>query len=127
MNSKRKAMGDWQTPQEFADKCCQIIKNEFCFTPSLIIEPTCGIGNFIEASRHYFSDSTVLGIELNPVYSEKCLSRFENDVKVIVRQGDFLHDNVIGPPFIKNNTLVRKSSVGHQLGSVSNAQLQYST
>ncbi len=98
-------MGDWQTPQEFAEKCCQLIKNEFGFTPSLIIEPTCGMGNFIEASRHCFAESFVLGIELNPAYIEKCQSRFKNDNKIIVRQGNFLQEDLIKASQIHAQTL----------------------
>jgi len=45
--------GDFQTPLELAELVCQKLVN-LNINPDLIIEPTCGVGNFIEASARYF-------------------------------------------------------------------------
>ena len=41
--------GDFQTPIELANQICHKLV-ELGVNPEIIIEPTCGIGNFIDAS-----------------------------------------------------------------------------
>ena len=66
MNGKRE-YGDYQTPEYFSLAICQYLKNERHLAPSVIIEPTCGIGNFIKSSL-IFNASQMIGIEINPEY-----------------------------------------------------------
>ena len=118
MPDLRRAMGDWQTPEEFAAACCRLIRDHFNFSPQQIVEPTCGAGNFIAAARRTFPQTQVYGIELNPHYVEDAQQRFAADKSVRFMQGDFLHDDfpalqsancsvlVLGnPPWVTNATL----------------------
>ena len=45
--------GDFQTPLELAQKVCQKLV-ELGVNPDVIVEPTCGVGNFIEAASASF-------------------------------------------------------------------------
>lgn len=122
MIDNRKERGDWQTPKAFAERCCQILKDEFNVAPNYILEPTCGIGNFIDAARATFPNARILGIDINPEYCEAARSRFSGDSLVAIEQGDYLDGDtgelssalssvlVLGnPPWVTNSTL---SSLG---------------
>lgn len=56
----------------FEDKGCR---------PSVIIEPTCGLGNFILAALDVFKDSVemVIGIDINPDYISHVRSVLEDE------------------------------------------------
>ncbi len=63
--------GDFQTPVELAKRVCQKLV-ELGVMPDVIIEPTCGVGNFIEAALDSFkSANKIFGIEINPDYLEE--------------------------------------------------------
>ncbi|NHM15267.1 methyltransferase [Eggerthellaceae bacterium zg-887] len=122
MIDNRREMGDWQTPLEFATLCCRIISDTYGFMPAHIIEPTCGIGNFIEAARNVFVDTPVLGIEINEAYIDYLNQRFSEDDLVEIYQANYLQETrpmettaahstlVLGnPPWVTNSTL---SSLG---------------
>ena len=122
MIGKQREMGDWQTPPDFALRCCEVIYNHFGFRPGHIIEPTCGVGNFIAAAREVFPEASILGIEINESYVAALNERFKNDPMVEVAQSDYLQDErppataalhstlVLGnPPWVTNSTL---SSLG---------------
>ena len=61
-------MGDFQTPQDLCDQICTILYDRnIC--PQILIEPTCGEGNFIFAALRTFpSIQTIYAIELQPQY-----------------------------------------------------------
>ncbi|WP_414573521.1 SAM-dependent methyltransferase [Nostoc sp. CCY 9925] len=83
--------GDFQTPIELAEKVCKKLV-EFGVKPDIIIEPTCGIGNFVEAASHYFqSANKILGIELNLDYFRKIVEeqKFLNDKRIEIICKDF--------------------------------------
>ena len=46
MNGKHE-FGDYQTPRFFAAKVCNFLKEYIGIHPSVVIEPTCGKGNFL--------------------------------------------------------------------------------
>ena len=46
----KKEFGDYQTPKDFAEKICRFLKEKKGVTPSTVLEPTCGIGNFLSSS-----------------------------------------------------------------------------
>ncbi|MHA1269790.1 MAG: SAM-dependent methyltransferase [Candidatus Helarchaeota archaeon] len=46
-------MGDFQTPRHLTDKICQYLCN-IGIDPLLVIEPTCGSGNFVISALNYF-------------------------------------------------------------------------
>lgn len=122
-DENKRAYGDWQTPYEFAVRCCEIVKNHFHYTPEKIIEPTCGIGNFIDAAMHIFPKTDVLGIEISEEYIDVLNNKYENDPQITIRRADFLKDMltdrvvsekstlIIGnPPWVTNSTLSMMSS-----------------
>lgn len=49
-----KELGDYQTPLYVTDIICDYLKNNLKINPDVIIEPTCGIGNFIKSSSKVF-------------------------------------------------------------------------
>ncbi|ACB51630.1 hypothetical protein cce_2280 [Crocosphaera subtropica ATCC 51142] len=67
--------GDFQTPLILTDKICnKLIELNVC--PDIIIEPTCGVGNFLKSSSHLFKDSKeIIGIEINKNY----VNQFDNN------------------------------------------------
>lgn len=91
MNKAKIEYGDFQTPPELAEKvCCKLV--ELGLAPSVIIEPTCGLGAFVEASARLFpSAERIVGIEINPAYLAEFGSRqwIAQDKRIKLVQGDF--------------------------------------
>jgi len=64
----RAEYGDFQTPQKLCDLTCKLLQTKN-INPQLIIEPTCGKGNFIiSAFNHFPKIEYVFGIEIYPQY-----------------------------------------------------------
>ncbi|MDJ0582297.1 SAM-dependent methyltransferase [Crocosphaera sp.] len=82
--------GDFQTPLTLTDKICQKLV-EIKVLPDLIIEPTCGIGNFVKSSNMYFKDfKKIIGIDININYIEQLKNnQNKNNNKVTVIHDDF--------------------------------------
>ncbi|AFY32445.1 class I SAM-dependent methyltransferase [Calothrix sp. PCC 7507] len=83
--------GDFQTPLELAERICQKLL-EMGVNPDVIVEPTCGLGNFIEAAANSFpSTDKIFGIEINPNYLQefKSKERLLKDSRIDIQQGDF--------------------------------------
>jgi hypothetical protein len=96
--SSRKARieyGDFQTPLDLADRVCQKLI-ELGIHPDLIIEPTCGVGAFVEAAVKHYLSAKIIGIEISPTYltvlREKLKYQPENH-RVELKQGDFFQFN----------------------------------
>ncbi len=120
MNGKR-AYGDYQTPAYFSQAVCQYLKEHRAITPSVILEPTCGVGNFLKSSL-MFDASRIIGIEVDPEYSALCKQLiddprvrivnenfFQVDLKKILPQRNRLL--ILGnPPWVNNSTLSALSS-----------------
>jgi hypothetical protein len=71
INRSKVEYGDFQTPLELAETVCQQLIN-LGINPDIIIEPTCGIGNFIETAAYLFpSASKIVGFEINQHYLEQ--------------------------------------------------------
>lgn len=115
MNGKQE-YGDYQTPIGFAQRVCRYLLDYRHIRPSAIIEPTCGVGNFLKSSLLFGADE-YYGIEINPKYCEICRN-FINDSKVHIINSDFfafsskaiIKDKrqvlIIGnPPWVTNSTL----------------------
>ncbi len=63
--------GDFQTPLELAQQVCQQLC-QLNINPNVIIEPTCGIGNFIHAATSCFPKANkIIGIDINDQYLQK--------------------------------------------------------
>jgi len=115
MNGKRE-YGDYQTPIDFANKICYYLKEYRHIKPSAIIEPTCGIGNFLKSSL-LFEANEYYGIEINPEYCNICKNSIHNEKVNIVNSDffacsskDLIKDQhqilIIGnPPWVTNSTL----------------------
>lgn len=93
MNGKtlKKEFGDYQTPYNFSELVCVILKNELKLSPKTIIEPTCGVGNFIKSSSKFFPDAEkIFGVEINSDYCDICKN--ENPSKKIsIINSDFFN------------------------------------
>ncbi|MDX2098807.1 MAG: class I SAM-dependent methyltransferase [Leptolyngbyaceae cyanobacterium bins.59] len=83
--------GDFQTPPELAEQVCQKLI-EIGIQPDVIIEPTCGVGNFIQASAKAFpSARKIFGFEINATYFEQLANdnQLITDPRIQIEQGDF--------------------------------------
>lgn len=82
----REDYGDWQTSYEFAKSVCLYLKSRG-FTPDVIVEPTCGVGNFIAAAIDVFdSIEKVYGVEIFKGYieqTEKKLQEYQNSNRIV--------------------------------------------
>lgn len=68
--------GDFQTPRALASQACAIAASRLP-SPGVIIEPTCGIGNFlVESERRFKSVRNFIGVETNKDYITKARSNF---------------------------------------------------
>lgn len=115
MNGK-KEFGDYQTPLSFAEKVCKYLKYDRGIRPSVVIEPTCGLGNFIRGGL-IFDANEYYGIEINPEYCAACCNSIK-DERVKIINSDFFavtFKNLIksqsqiliigNPPWVTNSTL----------------------
>lgn len=70
-NTKRKEFGDWQTNESLALSVCRLLKSQGIH-PKILIEPTCGVGNFVMAALQVFEDDIedVIALEINSDYFE---------------------------------------------------------
>ncbi|GAB4398945.1 MAG: class I SAM-dependent methyltransferase [Anaerolineales bacterium] len=88
--------GDFQTPFELAKRVCEKLL-EFGVVPETIIEPTCGVGAFIEAAAFVFPFAEkIIGVEVNQAYLDELENRkkqFDKNKRVQVLQGDFFEFN----------------------------------
>lgn len=115
MNGKRE-YGDYQTPPDFAEKVCLYLKDCRKIRPAAVVEPTCGVGNFLRGGL-MFSAEAYYGVELNPDYCAVCGDTIRDERVHIIRADVFsfpfrsLTQNrspvlVIGnPPWVTNSTL----------------------
>lgn len=117
----KKEFGDYQTPSNFTDEVCTYLKNKIKLNPTVIIEPTCGIGNFIKSCASEFNESKLYGIELNKEYLDEIDSTIPN-LKLFnedIFKFDFnklklnKEDNILvigNPPWITNSELSKLES-----------------
>lgn len=121
MNGK-KEFGDYQTPELFARKVCDLLLKKYAISPQIVIEPTCGAGNFLQESL-IFDAKLYYGIEINESYCNYCRKKFDNLSNIIIYDANIfsfdLHDImpfdeeflIVGnPPWITNSELSKNSS-----------------
>lgn len=114
--------GDFQTPAELAQKACGLLA-ESGLQPRTLIEPTCGIGNFLLAGLDAFrSLEKAIGLDVNLSYIEnvrRSLSNREASVETKVEHASFFDTDwkslingldepiaVVGnPPWVTNSEL----------------------
>jgi hypothetical protein len=64
-NKKKTEFGDFQTPIELARQVCSLLF-QHGLEPISILEPNCGVGNFIVASLEFFPNvRKIIGIDIN--------------------------------------------------------------
>lgn len=84
--------GDFQTPLELAKLVCQKL-DEIGINPETVVEPTCGVGAFIEASANQFEKAKkFIGVEINEKYLDELETRkkdFPLKNRMLFVQGDF--------------------------------------
>lgn len=115
MSGKRE-YGDYQTPAYFAKKVCQYLRDYRHIEPSAVVEPTCGLGSFIQSSL-LFDAKEYYGIEINSEYCEICKEKISDDRVSIINSDFFTFSSkslirdqsqilIIGnPPWVTNSTL----------------------
>ncbi len=63
-------LGDFQTPPDLTERICKLLSSHE-FEPQILIEPTCGTGNFVfSALKHFPSIKWVYCVELQEKYRE---------------------------------------------------------
>ena len=68
MPKNKSEFGDFQTPVKLAREICLLLRR-MGISPTSVVEPTCGIGNFLRVAIEVLSNSkSFLGFELNPEY-----------------------------------------------------------
>ena len=80
-----------------------VLRRNHKISPDVIIEPTCGKGSFLRASLSEFSDSKILGFDINSEYVREAkisTSSHLNWKNVTVRETNFFDVN--WPDFIDN-------------------------
>ena len=122
LTSKADEFGDFQTPDALAAQVCRLLSSRGIH-PASLLEPNCGVGNFLLAASHQFPTLTTgLGVDINGdhvlrVKQRLCSRPYADKVKVLqasffdVDWTDILRDLpepilVIGnPPWVTNSTL----------------------
>jgi hypothetical protein len=115
--SKKIEYGDFQTPPELADKMVSLLQN-MNFKPSVVVEPTCGLGSILLSAVNSFSPSKSLGIELQEKYLRILKNKNVNNL-VLLKKNIFDafsdidafingYDQILfigNPPWVTNTTL----------------------
>ncbi|MEP7120566.1 MAG: SAM-dependent methyltransferase [Byssovorax sp.] len=60
--------GDWQTPIALADAVTDKLAHLLSVTPRTVVEPTCGVGAFLQAASNKFPKALLRGFDINPDY-----------------------------------------------------------
>lgn len=119
MNGKelQKEFGDYQTPYLFTKDICEILRDNEKVDPDIVIEPTSGIGNFINRALEVFTNiKEIYGIEINSEYCQICRDRIKDRRLHIINDNFFTYniENIIknektliigNPPWATNSEL----------------------
>jgi hypothetical protein len=109
--SKQKEFGDFQTPVDLAGDVVALLASRFG-APMMVVEPTCGLGSFIEAAYAVWGESCrYSGSEINPDYCIAARQRFAERDRVAIMERDFfstdweevLTSNPLGNVFVLGN------------------------
>lgn len=113
-----KEFGDFQTPRELAFEVCLLL-SRLNIQPQSIVEPNCGLGNFIQASEKIFHSSKLFGFDISTKYVESAQSKFSGNENVSISQANFFETDweslferlpkpilILGnPPWVTNSQL----------------------
>ena len=102
VNEKKDEYGDWQTNLPLAISVCEYLK-ELGIRPQVIVEPTCGQGNFILAALLTFdSIEDVYGIEIYKPYLNMLMEKLQKFEKPLDKINVHLfHENIFDFDFKK--------------------------
>jgi hypothetical protein len=113
----KKEFGDYQTPDFFAEIVCSLLQDKLGVAPSVVIEPTSGVGNFLNAALNSFDTiEDAIGLEINPNYCAECQKRITDKRLKVINDNFFNYqiDQHIGeketlfvgnPPWATNSEL----------------------
>ncbi len=91
---KEKEFGDFQTPLGLAGEVVSLVSEKYG-TPDSVIEPTSGLGRFIEAALGVWGDkANYTGYEINPVYCANAKKRFLGIDNVKIEERDILTNEI---------------------------------
>ncbi len=88
-----KIFGDYQTPLYFAREVCSLIKKQHNIAPEFIIEPNCGLGNFLVAAQEFFTTSALFGFDISKEYVKATQNKLPHFAQNIICN-DLLKNNV---------------------------------
>ena len=96
--TERAEYGDFQTNRNLSDATCNLLKQQL-ISPKIIIEPTCGKGNFIISSLKTFKSIThIYGIEIYKPYIWETkfavLDFFLNNTEYCIPKIKIIHYNI---------------------------------
>jgi len=78
---RKSEYGDWQTNTDLSLSICQFLKQSG-LRPQVVIEPTCGCGNFIVAALQTFDTiEDIYGMEIYKPYLDELGQRLSTDVR----------------------------------------------
>lgn len=110
----KKNMGDYQTPQDFADEVLEVLKGKG-YTPDAVFEPTVGVGAFLKASSEVYPNARLIGVDINDYYLSETQHKLRDSVVELYNESifDFDYSNhfdkkeevlVVGnPPWVTNS------------------------
>ena len=78
--------GDFQTPLELASRICRLLAANG-HAPRSVLEPTCGVGGFVEAASIVWPEAGLSGVEINPEYVVEADRKLSE--RAAIQQGDF--------------------------------------
>ncbi|XXY45053.1 class I SAM-dependent methyltransferase [Sorangium sp. So ce269] len=73
--STRIEYGDWQTPDDLANRVLTCVLSRLDSAPRHVLEPTCGKGSFLAAAASQLPNAKLTGYEINPEYVDVAASR----------------------------------------------------
>ncbi|MHA1775629.1 MAG: hypothetical protein ACTSWC_02580 [Promethearchaeota archaeon] len=112
-----KEFGDFQTPTDLTDKICQKLL-QMGFNPDIIIEPMCGMGNFVVSALNNFQNiSQVFALDIQEQYSwlfrwniltQTQVSNYSNDLQIHFFLSNFFEFDftTLLKPFRNNSILI---------------------
>jgi len=83
--------GDFQTPQQLADRATAVVR-QLGINFHSVIEPTCGEGSFLLATINQLDANQYYGIDINQLYINKLqniLSKHPRQKSIKLKEGDF--------------------------------------
>lgn len=87
--SKKIEMGDFQTPDDWAQILTSLLPRLGMQNPSIIVEPTCGVGSFVRAASLIFPKARIFGYDINPEYVAAAKNTTEDSPNISISTGDF--------------------------------------